>query len=112
MDDAKSRAVEGMTEYAIMQMVVWTGPLSGFMKTFVDIVLRRGIRWLATQFIDWTDGQLFSLNMKILTSDQAKDYRAKLALVLNSPDDIPDEEWERLEREANDAFNQLVSLSK
>lgn len=54
----------------------------------------------------------FLLNSDFLTSEQAADYRDKVAKRLQAPDDISDEDWEKLEREKIDAFRALGNFTR
>lgn len=54
---------------------------------------------------------VFVLNARVLTSDQAKDYRSAVAKRLLAPDTVSDDEWEEIENEANHYMVQLVRFA-
>lgn len=84
--------------------------------------------WMATPWISWFTvpilkmvvGALldevelfgFRVNATFLTSGQAADFRAAAAKALNVPKDISDEEWEKIENEASEAFRNLVRFAR
>lgn len=78
-------------------------------------ILGRVIRWIIEQGVAFmaTKGGLvaFMINTKIFTMDQAKDYSQAIDKLYKASDNISDEEWDKLEREANNKFSDLVRFS-
>ena len=68
--------------------------------------------WAVNVLLENGEFGAFVLNTKFLTSEQAADYRDKVARRLLAPDDIADDEWERIEREKLDAFRTLINLTR
>jgi len=114
VDQAKARAINSITAGLIAQAVAITGPLSGFFGSIINWLLGSFIRWLVTKAVDFADRRLFNFNMDIVTADQAADYREAEARVIRARSDanVSDEEYERLEDEANHLFDQLINFAK
>lgn len=81
-----------------------TGVLQQMLSSFLDYVVKL--------VLNYFDKMAFNLNIDLLTSDQAADYRDAVAKLIKAPDDISDQEWERLENEASSKFDNLVRLTK
>ncbi len=103
---------------------------STFIIYFTNLVYTQllvAVPWIAAPFISYiarwviaavvtslaTHGGLiaFIINTRVFTIDQAKDYMAAVDKLHEAPDDISDEEWSRLELEANHAFKNLIRFS-
>jgi hypothetical protein len=64
-------------------------------------------------FLATTGGLVaFIINTKVFTTDQAKDYTEAVGNLMQLPEDVSDEEWDKAERAANHAFANLVSYRK
>ncbi len=78
-------------------------------------VLSSTMQWIITQAVTFaaTKGGLvlFMINTNIFTQDQAKDYMSAIQKLNNMPEGVPDEEWAKLEMEANHAFGNLIRFS-
>lgn len=114
VDNAKSRSIDLLSKYVIGQIAALTGPLSGFFGKLLEAIIGKLVRWVVTKVVEFSDRKLFNFNADILTTDQASDYRKAEAAVIRAKDDpsVSDEEFERLEYEANHKFDQLVNLAK
>lgn len=106
VQEAKKDFVSWVTGVAMASILTWAPWLAPVSK-LVEFILKLFIAKLVEK------GELgaFILNAKVLTSDQAKDYREAVAKRILAPDDIPDDKWEEIEREANDKMVQLVRVS-
>lgn len=109
VDYTESLIAGRMVDFLLAQAVVavpWLG------WAFVNPITKGIIEWGVNVGIKFLDGIGFNINTDIVTTDQAADYRHTVAAIHNSPDDISDEEWEKLENEANHKFDELVHLAK
>ena len=109
VDQTKSFFAKRLIEYLLAQALI-AAPFLGW--SFILPLLRQVVEWGVNKALDYLDGKLFNLNMDILTSDQASDYRKTVAAILTAPDDISDAEWIKLEEAANHKFDELIRLSK
>lgn len=87
---------------AAMPWVAWP-----VISTVVRWVIESGVTFAATK------GGLvaFMINTKIFTAAQARDYVKAVEELAKAPDTIPDDEWEKLEDQANAAFERLIRFS-
>lgn len=76
-------------------------------RDVVKFIIERSVTFLATK------GGLvaFMINTGVFTRDQAKDYIEVVTKIDQLPDDVPNAEWEKMENEANRAFENLVRFS-
>lgn len=103
---AKSDFVNWITTKATTALAIavpWLSPVIFIVSFFLKIA----ITWL----VDKGELGAFILNAKVLTSDQAKDYREAVAKRILAPEDIPDDQWMEIEYEANHQFTNLVRFA-
>ena len=100
-----ARTVEFLVAKAVLALPFLAWPV-------ISTITRKAIEWGVEAALTFMDGQLFNLNMDILTRDQASDYRKTIAALELAPDDISDADWMKLEQDANHKFDELVRLAK
>lgn len=106
----KALAIKYGVDLVLAEIAALIGPISGFFAPVINFFLKKSVEWAVTVLVNKSDRFLFGVNMDLVTSDQAKDYRASVAKLIKASDDISDEEWEKLEDEANHNFGQLAKL--
>jgi hypothetical protein len=114
VDQFKARSIDLATEAVLGQVIALTGPLSGFFGPVIYFFMKRIVRWGVSVALDYLDKGLFNVNMEIVASDQASDWRKAEAKLMKAKEDpnLTDEYWEQLEYEANHKFEQLVNFTK
>lgn len=110
VQQTKSFAIKYGTDLVLVEIAALTGPISGFFAPLINYFFRSAVGWVVARLVNKSDRFLFGINMDLVTSDQAKDYRASIAKLIKAPDEISDADWEKLEDEANHNFGNLVRL--
>jgi hypothetical protein len=111
VQQVKARAIALGTNFVIAEIVAFTGPISGFFAPLINWLLKEVVEYVVTIIVNKSDKFLFGVNMALITTDQAKDYRDAEAKVLSLPDDVSDADWEAAELAANHAFDNLAKLA-
>lgn len=75
-------------------------------------LFKRILEWVIGLAVGQAGLAAFIINTRVFTGAQAKDYMAALEKLRSAPDNIPNEEWEKLEGKANEAFYMLVRFSR
>ncbi len=113
VDAVESRSVDVVTQIIILEIASATGPLSGVLAIAMNYLAKPLIKLIVTYIVKILDRVGFNLNMDLVTSDQAKDYREAEANLIKAKanSELSDEEWSRLEEAANHKFDQLFNLT-
>lgn len=110
VQEAKKDFVTWSVNLIMTSIVTAMGPTS-IVLSWALSALRFFLTMAVTALVNWGELGAFILNAKILTSAEASDYREAVLKRIMAKDDIPDKDWEEIEREANSKLIQLVRFS-